>query len=354
MINHFKLLIIMIIFLGCFSIANTISGNDQKKELKYEDIDWQNYRWWEKWHNFNPDVYYKESAKVDEYLKLEAEGKLPKNVHIYRNDPLIDSYRKILLDQKSKLPELMQTNLEYYKEKIIQDDYEFDSFTFNIFAGWINPPCIDFLLWLYEKYKDSPDNYNSSSEGLCIMAFWMMKDPDLFKEEVLYFKNKVVPVFWERIKTGEYDIWILDTLYRMGYEKEVLPIITEKSKTERFEYQLLCKEYFSFKKNLRIAVAKEEIEQIVLKLLDNLDDLCWDTQYECILFLYLYGDLERHVDYLFKIIDMKRYQYIGHYMQFFEHIQKNEKIKKFFVINLDKPEFKDFHEKMITYISSFN
>ncbi len=327
-----------------------ILSKPEQNDCKYDEE-----KYWKKRDNLDYEKFFPEDPKIDEYLKLEKEGKLPAHIVIYHNDQKARAFYHSLFTYDLSTKRMTYDFIDVIKDNIFILDNEIDfAGPFEEYLRIVNPIMIDFFLWLIEEGKKNNTSYIDYTP-LCYMANVILIAPEYFKEEMEYFKCKVFPIFWQRIKDNKHDITELVTLYYYGYGDKVLPLIADYAKQQEVYFDSIYYNYFSFKKNVRVVEFITEFEHPVVELLSG-PRIHWASQYSAVQYLQRIGKLKGHINLVFRIIDNKWFapfvQKPTNYIPVLLKI-KDEKIVKYFKKNMDVEMFADFKEEMKTYIRNF-
>ncbi len=342
---------------GQTNTSDQIFYDYQTFKNEYDKINWEAYNWNDKW-----DISILQSKLpgrkiISKYLELERLGKLPANVHIYKNDKVhIPQFRKFLIYQIDNDRELMKLKIEDYRKNIFAKQEIIDEFYWVEYAKDANVMMIDFLLEIYTYYKQNPNHPNGSPKGLCMMARAMMIEPTLFKVEIIYYKYHVLPIFYKRLKEGNYEPCILETFYRLGYKEFALTEVLRMSRNSKIYLDEWYLNYLDLNGNVRVAIVDKEIEPHAFRIL-QCGDLNNDTLYHTLKYLYWLGTLEQHIEIVFDVLDEKRYlkrqdsanpePYLDLLLQY-----QNDKICGYLSKKKNKSEFNYYQEKINKYLEN--
>lgn len=309
--------------------------------------------YYKRWQNFVPERDCPDDKEVDLYLKLEKEGKLPKNITIYHNeDESIPAYREFLVSQPKSLKDIFE-DLKIYHPTILNETYDIVPES-DDFAKYISIPKIDYLLWMLKDLSKMHPLYQTPYE-LCVMGDWMVMRKELFPKEIEYYKEHVLPIFRGMVIKGTFYIYILKVLYLFG-DQDILPVAFEAAKTGGIAITTWGREYLSFKRKIRVIELPMEFKPYIIELLSNDFPIDEGTQYDAVLWLYTSGELPDHLDLLFNILDKGRFGLSGSpnsYLDFLWNI-KNVKIKQYLEKNLDNLKYEEKRDEMVKYIKEFN
>ncbi len=327
-----------------------ILAKPEQNDCKYDEE-----KYWEKWENFDYETMFPEDPKIIEYLELEEKGNLPQYVVIHHDDEKAFEFYLSVLANTAGSKRTAKFNIDISKELVLKGFNELD------FSGpdehllkQANIEMINYFLLLLDEGKKNNKSYIDYTP-FCYMANIILIAPELFKEEMEYFKCKVFPLFWQNINGNKHDITELVTLYYYGYGEEVLPLIIEYAKQRPVYFDSIFFDYYSFKKNVRIIEYLPEFENPLVELLSG-PRIHWASQYSAVQYLQRLGKLKGHINLVFRIIDNKWFapfvQKPTNYIPVLLKI-KDEKIVKYFKKNMDVEMFADFKEEMKTYIRNF-
>jgi hypothetical protein len=310
--------------------------------------------YYKRWQNFVPERDYPDDKEVNYYLKLEKEGKLPKNYTIYHNDnDALPVYREFLTSQPKSLKDIYE-DLKIYHPAILSETYDVVPES-DDFAKYISIPKIDYLLWMLKELSKTHPRYQTPYE-LYVMGDWMIRRSICFPKEIEYYRKNVLPIFRGMVLSGSFNTYILKVLYLFG-DKDILPVAFEAAKSSGIAITMWGREYLSFKRKIRVTEEPLEFKPYIINLLSNENPINEGSQYDSVLWLYRAGELPDHRDLLIRILDKGWFGIHGNdpgrYLDFLWDI-KDKRIYEYLKKNINNPNLlTSERSKIIDYLKAY-